>query len=65
VTLFQEEASSLGIKIQAEIDSDLPPIQMDEEKLTQALINIMKNGMQAMEQGGLLRIETHASRDRV
>ncbi|HSB05199.1 MAG TPA: ATP-binding protein, partial [Thermodesulfobacteriota bacterium] len=65
VTLFQEEASSLGIKIQTEIDSDLPPIQMDEEKLTQALINIMKNGMQAMEQGGLLCIETHAFRDRV
>ncbi|HSB07188.1 MAG TPA: histidine kinase dimerization/phospho-acceptor domain-containing protein, partial [Thermodesulfobacteriota bacterium] len=50
VTLFQGEASTLGIKIQTEIDSNLPPIQMDEEKLTQALINIMKNGMQAMEQ---------------
>ena len=65
VTLFQEEATSLKIMIQPEIDSDLPAIRMDEEKLTQALINIMKNGMQAMEQGGVLRIEVHGLRDRV
>ncbi|OGP91632.1 MAG: hypothetical protein A2156_15280 [Deltaproteobacteria bacterium RBG_16_48_10] len=65
MTLFQEEASSLRIELEAEIDPDLPLVQMDEEKLTQALINIMKNGMQAMEQGGALRIEAHTSRDQV
>jgi signal transduction histidine kinase len=65
VTLFQEEASTLGIKIETDIDSSLPSIQMDDEKLTQAFINIMKNGMQAMERGGVLRIEAHGIRDRV
>jgi signal transduction histidine kinase len=58
ITLFQEEVSSLGITLQTEIPSELPPIKMDPEKLTQAFINIMKNGMQAMGQGGTLRIET-------
>jgi signal transduction histidine kinase len=58
ITLFQEEASSQGILIQTQLDSDVPPMKMDSEKLTQALINIMKNGMQAMEKGGVLRIET-------
>ena len=38
---------------------------MDDEKLTQAFINIMKNGMQAMENGGILRIEAHSFKDRV
>jgi signal transduction histidine kinase len=38
---------------------------MDGEKLTQAFINIMKNGMQAMEQGGILLIETHPLKNRV
>jgi signal transduction histidine kinase len=65
VTLFQEEASSQGIRLQATIPPDLPLIKMDEEKLTQAFINIMKNGMQAMEQGGLLQIETQFLKDRV
>ena len=65
VTLFQEEASSLGITLQAEIPSDLPLIKMDPERLTQAFINIMKNGMQAMGQGGILRIETKSLKDGV
>ena len=57
VTLFQEEASSLGIRIQSEIPPGMPLLPIDPEKLTQALINIMRNGMQAMGQGGLLRVE--------
>jgi signal transduction histidine kinase len=65
VTLFREEASSLGITLQAEIPSDLPLIKMDPERLTQALINIMRNGMQAMGQGGILRVETKPLKDRV
>jgi signal transduction histidine kinase len=65
VTLFQEEASSLGITLQAEISSDLPLIKIDPEKLTQAFINIMKNGMQATGQGGTLRIETKSLKEGV
>ncbi len=65
VTLFREEASSLGIALRAEIPSNLPLIEMDPERLTQALINIMKNGMQAMEKGGTLRIEAKSLREGV
>ena len=65
ITLFQEEASSQKIQIQAEIDSALPPIPIDPERLTQALINIMKNAIQAMTAGGSLRIETKSFKDRV
>jgi signal transduction histidine kinase len=65
VTLFQEEASSLGIRLQSDIPSDLPRLAIDPEKLTQALINIMKNGMQAMGQGGILHVETKSLKDRV
>jgi signal transduction histidine kinase len=65
VTLFQEEVSSLGITLLTEIPIDLPPIKMDPERLTQALINIMKNGMQAMGRGGTLSIETKFLKDSV
>ena len=65
ITLFQEEVSSLGITLQTEIPSELPPIKMDPEKLTQAFINIMKNGMQAMGQGGILRIESKSLKESV
>jgi signal transduction histidine kinase len=65
VTLFREEASSLGITLQAEIPPDLLLIKMDPEKLTQALINIMRNGMQAMGEEGVLRVEAKLLKDRV
>jgi signal transduction histidine kinase len=65
IALFQEEASSQRIIFQLELNSYLPSIKMDDEKLTQAFINIMKNGMQAMENGGTFRIETHLVKDHV
>ena len=65
ITLFQEEVSSLGITLQTEISTELPVIEMDPERLTQAFINIMKNGIQAMRQGGTLRIETKSLKEGV
>lgn len=65
IILFQEEASLGRITLQAEIPSDLPSVQMDPERLTQAFINIMKNGMQAMGQGGILRIESKSLKESV
>jgi signal transduction histidine kinase len=65
ITLLQEEASSQGIQIQAGKNADLPLIKMDNEKLTQALMNIMKNGMQAMEKGGILLVQTQTFKDRI
>ncbi|MGQ9645335.1 MAG: ATP-binding protein [Thermodesulfobacteriota bacterium] len=65
VILFQEEASTQGITFETQWKDDLPPIKMDSEKLTQAFINIMKNGMQAMENGGVLRIEMHSFKERI
>ena len=65
ISLLQEEASSLGITLQAVIPAQLPLIMMDPETLTQAFINIMKNGMQAMSKGGTLRIEAKSVKDGV
>jgi signal transduction histidine kinase len=65
VALFQEEATSLGIILQVKMPADLPLIKMDPERLTQAFINIMKNGMEAMDQGGTLDIKTKSLREGV
>jgi signal transduction histidine kinase len=65
ITLFQEEASSHHVEIHREIPSDLPSIPIDSDRLTQAFINIIKNGMEAMEQGGTLRVQVHVLRNQV
>ncbi len=64
INLFKEEAISRQITLRLE-HTDLPPLLIDGEKLTQALINIMKNGMEAMGNGGTLTISTRSFRDRV
>ncbi len=63
VRLFEGEAASRGVRIETEMDTELPLLNVDGEKLTQAFLNIMKNGIQAMEQGGVFRIETRRLRE--
>lgn len=65
ITLFQEEASSKHITLRTEIDPGLPPIPVDPERLKEAFINILKNGMEAMEKGGTLSVSTRSFKDRV
>jgi signal transduction histidine kinase len=65
IVLFREEASSKGITLRQETNAELPLINMDPERLTQAFINIMKNGMEATAPGGILSVEIHSLRDQV
>ncbi len=65
VDLFREEAHAKGVTLLLSGKFDLPEILMDDQKLTQALINIMKNGIQSMENGGILQIETRLFKDSV
>ncbi len=46
------------IVVQTQLDPSLPNIVADRDKLKQALINLMKNAAEAMQEGGLLLIST-------
>ena len=65
VLLLQEEASSRGIRLQLEMTPELPSIKMDAEKLMQALLNLVKNGLQAIENGGTVRIDARILKNRI
>jgi signal transduction histidine kinase len=52
--LFAEEARANSVEIHTEIEPMLPLLLMDKERITQALINIVTNGLNAMEGGGKL-----------
>ncbi|MGQ9637835.1 MAG: two-component system sensor histidine kinase NtrB [Thermodesulfobacteriota bacterium] len=64
IQLFKDEAASRRIDLKLEL-TDLPYVSLDEEKLTQAFINIIKNGMEAMENGGTFRILTRVIKNYV
>lgn len=52
-----------GITVEDECRRDLPPIRADELQIEQALHNILRNAVEAMPEGGVLRIASRASRD--
>ncbi len=58
VSLYAESAEN--IQIQANLTSDLFPLSLDSEQITQALGNLIKNAIEAMPDGGTLNVSTQS-----
>ena len=57
VALLQRELASHGARLAVDVADDVPPVAGDRVQLQQVLINLLMNGMQAMEpHGGTLRL---------
>ncbi|MCF7927732.1 MAG: PAS domain-containing protein [Spirochaetales bacterium] len=52
------ELEQKGVAIERDFSSDLPELQLDEKYIKQAVLNIIKNALYAMEDGGVLTIST-------
>jgi signal transduction histidine kinase len=50
------DAGNIGLELQ--LDPAVPSISADEDKLNRLLLNLLLNGVQAMENGGRLTIST-------
>jgi signal transduction histidine kinase len=59
VTTVTPEAEALRVNVKHECPRDLPQINADPAMLRQALLNLALNGIQAMPDGGNLRISCH------
>lgn len=58
VPLLQADANLRGQSLVVELNDDLPHFQINEAEIKQLLLNISRNGMEAMKQGGELCIRT-------
>ena len=56
--LLEMKFAEAGINIVTDLDSNLPTIQADGEKLGQALINILLNALEASSYGSKVEIQT-------
>jgi signal transduction histidine kinase len=54
--LLRPEAAAREIRIDLEVPPGLPPVMADSVRLTQALLNLMINALQAIERKGNLRV---------
>jgi signal transduction histidine kinase len=56
--LLRPEASRRKVEITATLEPDLPLIRADSVRLTQALLNVIINGIQAISGGGRVSVST-------
>ena len=57
LTLLKCEIENRAVEVKCEWDDPLPAIMGDETQLKQAFFNLIKNAIQAMPDGGLLKIK--------
>ena len=58
VLFLAPEIKDRDILVEQILRSDLPLIEVDRHQIKQAIYNIIKNSLQAMASGGMLRIQT-------
>jgi len=54
--LCQEAAEQQRVTLEEEIEANLPPLMLDRQRMHEALWNLVNNGLQAMPEGGRLRL---------
>lgn len=63
VELLRPELENRGQTVTEKLAPEMPPLPIDAPQIKQALVNIIKNAMQAMSRGGELTIQTGSSGD--
>jgi signal transduction histidine kinase len=63
--LFEPQARENHVEIVRYLDSDLPTIRLNAETLQAALVNLVKNALEAMPDGGQLVARTRVTRQGV
>ena len=63
--LFDIQAREAAVRILPHLETDLPSVLLDRETIRAALINLVKNALEAMPGGGALTIITRITRNGV
>ena len=56
ISITQQHAERLGVSIETTLEGQLPPIDCDAEQLKQVLINLIKNAIESMPDGGTITV---------
>jgi two-component system sensor kinase FixL len=63
--LIREDGRSKGIEIELQVPAEPVLVEGDRNKLKQVILNLARNGMEAMDRGGALTLRARCLEDRV
>ena len=56
VAFMRQELDGRGVTVESRVEPSLPPVAADEHQLRQALLNLLRNAVEAMRDGGRLTL---------
>lgn len=65
LSFVQFELEQANIELIKDLDTELPSLRIDPKYLKQAIMNLIKNAISAMPDGGMLRVSTQTRGDQV
>jgi two-component system, NtrC family, sensor kinase len=61
VAFTQADAAKAGVMLELHVEPDLPPVPHDPARLRQAVLNLLRNGVEAAGRGGTVRVGARVS----
>jgi PAS domain S-box-containing protein len=65
LSMLEPEMEERGVKVERQLTPRLPKVKVDQQQLRRALLNMFKNSLEAMPEGGVIRVSTSADTDSV
>ncbi len=59
--VMQHEITDRRMLVETDFPEDIPAVAVDDTQVKQVFFNVIKNALQAMEDGGILKLETYLS----
>ncbi len=56
LSITQQQAERQGVNVETFMSGPLPPLECDSKQLKQVFLNLIKNGIESMPEGGRIRI---------
>lgn len=53
----EPEATARGVRIEVRARDDAPPVEVDRDRVTQVVLNLVKNAVEASSAGGLVEVD--------
>ncbi len=63
VHLQRGTATTQGVELATDFESGLPMVEVDRNRITQAVLNVVLNAIQAMVEGGTLLVRTRSDEE--